>query len=67
MDSSTILLITGALIAFAGFVYAAYNMRSDLQSRRYGIMAGNARFGIRAIVFGGLLCIAGLVLGGSAR
>ena len=64
MDSSTILLITGALIAFAGFVYAAYNILSDLQSRRFGIMAGNARFGICTIAFGGLLCIAGLVLGG---
>jgi hypothetical protein len=64
MDSRTILLITGALIAFAGFVYAAYNIRSDCRRKRFGIMAGNARFGIRAIAFGGLLCIAGLILGG---
>jgi hypothetical protein len=27
-------------------------------------MVGNARYGIRAVAFGGLLCIIGLTLGG---
>jgi hypothetical protein len=61
---AVVFLMIGVLTSFGGSGYAAYSVWLDLRRGSIGIMAGEARWGIRVVALGGLLTTIGLVLGG---